>query len=323
MVVETRDPLAAYDGLAPDAEGDMPEDDALQAVPEGTDESDPSFVDDTDEAATEDDADDEETAALKAEIRAAAEAEITANLTQKFQQDINNLRRSLESQNTQLRKQSQRLQREADLRERWFKQYLSEAQAGERIPDERDYFKFKDDLNTAGAAAELTEQQKIAAYQQWSTATANKMATDLLERSKDENGNQLFDPQHPELMKLAAAGHYWAEQAVLHDNATAAQNSDQAFDALKSLRDKLWAEGVKRVAAQKRQTVNKETQAVRQKQRERGVQSTARGSGAGGAADFLAFHEQAKREMPDGSKDDIYLRAMELKARALAPQPRR
>lgn len=333
MVVQTRDPLAPYDGLALDAEGAIPEQDETLAVPDGDDESDPSVTEGADEAATETAPEDDETAALREQLRAELSDSLTAQLNADFEKRLQGYQRTMDTKVHQKDRDIQRLRAEADFRENWMRDYMQKAEAGEVQPNSLHFDRFKNQLREAVDRVDLNDQQIQQAHQQWrqewAAPSMQRMLQFRQQQAADTDGTALFDINHPDLVKAGEEVYKWADIAKhaelrgdTQTNMHAAQMNNDAFTRHERLVMKMREDAIRNGTAAKRQKVARDTQAVRQKQSERGVQNTARGGTGAAPSTFDKHMEQAQRENPDASFQERYLRAMELEQAGRAPTRR-
>lgn len=287
MVVNASDSFSADAGLTEHGSSDMPLD-LTEAMPDGDDLAVPS--DELAPAEVPAEAEDESadpTEVLRTQLEAELRTTLQTEYERKFQQDKANLQRTL---NQQLRAVTQE-KTGAQLREQELRKLLA-GRLTEYGLDQREIEREFNAIDGVLSRVEKQAAQQTQQIEQGFRQTAESLVARHSERLKsmafDEQGQQLFDPNDPDIQDAFFKALGKAQQHYTLDSGRAGSRYEQeataAFENVKELIRIKREHGIKQQQALARQAAARKQQQTRQAQKARGPQNTAAGGGAPGAS---------------------------------------
>lgn len=293
MVLPASDSLHTGFGFDADAPALMPESDG-GVMPDGGDYS--ALPDDgyDDGAATASEEQPFSIDVLTPEQRAVLdqhyEQTIGQREMQKFETDKRNLQRTLEGQKANL-------QQDIATLEAWFQSYLQKAANGEITPDPRDYAVMQQQLRQAREQSEQQNRAQYQSFESWAQGSIQRMQAFVVQQATGDNGEQLFNPNDPQLTALAKDMYVKAAPA-LRQGATDAQVEAyrQAWQAHQAATFKMREQALVQRLSGKRVNDARSQQATRSRQQQRGRQDTSRGGAAGGTPDIASMIAAVQQE---------------------------
>lgn len=317
MVIDASDSYLADAGLVDDAPETMPLD-GYGAMPDGDDEAAPSDGEFADEAATEDAEVPFDLEALTDRQRAYLQDQFRQQLATeyetKFKQDKANLQRAKDQEIARWQKAASENQFRFDAAQRFMADLIRRVNAGEYMPDERDLAAFENSVEKHLKQQDQAVQQSQQSFQSWAQGSIQRMVAHVQQQAVDETGNQLFDPQDPEIVaagrRIYEAARRYAQTGDPRDH----EANNAAYLAHRELIAKKREEGIRKLLPQaaKAQRVNQQAAAARQRQRQRGPQDVGRGGGGGGAGSGEALMAAIRAEFqqrgldPDANYNDVF-----------------
>lgn len=280
MVFDASDLGAGGQGFADDASSAIPQDDPT-LIPDGSDGAVPSDlgIEDAAASAIADDevVEDDPHAQLRQEIEQQVRESILTAEQAKFNENLRRLQSVKDQEVKREREQVQRLMAREAAREQWLAQYFQQNEL-----DPRDLDVLENRLNRADQHYAQQAQVSEQGFQQWATGSLGNMARFLDTQSKDDAGQQLFDPRSDaELNRLTQSYLENARRYHMTQDDRYLQAFNQTFNQHKERVYKLREAAIKQGLAQQRQRNVAQQQKARAVQQQRGRQATGAGAGAG------------------------------------------